>query len=215
MCQNVVDEFLSAIHKIDPKKMVDTGTFRIDAEGKQQRSIVRKDAETKCKKGNQLQLFFSFFNSRQIPYARSQQHLMELVDKICANFEDYVQVCDRPGDAERISAYVSYLCSPLLLSYVYFCNLQGKWKSDGSPTVIRLTTPEGNMNPRFGEVELVPDDDLNTKLKFYVRTASEGPVGYYYYFFLTNSFPASVKRSWRTWRRTLPSFLRRRRTTTS
>ncbi len=47
---------------------------------------------------------------------------------------------------------------------------QGKSKSDGSPTVIRLTTPEGNMNPKFGEVDLVPDDDLNTKLKFYVST---------------------------------------------
>jgi hypothetical protein len=27
----------------------------------------------------------------QIPYARSQQHLMELVDAVCKNFEDYAQ----------------------------------------------------------------------------------------------------------------------------
>jgi len=30
-------------------------------------------------------------------------------------------------------------------------------------------TPQGNMNPRFSEVDIVPDDDLNTKLKFHVR----------------------------------------------
>ena len=46
---------------------------------------------------------------------------------------------------------------------------QAKEKSDGAPTIIRLTTPQGNMNPRFGEVDIVPDEDLNTKLKFHVR----------------------------------------------
>ena len=44
---------------------------------------------------------------------------------------------------------------------------QAKDKKSGKPTIIRLTTPEGNMNPKFGEVEIVPDDDLNTKLKFH------------------------------------------------
>jgi len=46
--------------------------------------------------------------------------------------------------------------------------LKGKEKSSGEPTIIRMTTHEGNMNPRFSEVELVQDEDLNTKLKFYV-----------------------------------------------
>ncbi len=29
-------------------------------------------------------------------------------------------------------------------------------------------TPQGNMNPLFSEVDIVPDEDLNTKLKFHV-----------------------------------------------
>ena len=29
-------------------------------------------------------------------------------------------------------------------------------------------TIEGNMNPKMSEVDIVPDDDLNTRLKFYV-----------------------------------------------
>ena len=33
-----------------------------------------------------------------------------------------------------------------------------------------MTTPEGNMNPRFTEVDIEPDEDLNTKLKFFVSS---------------------------------------------
>jgi hypothetical protein len=49
---------------------------------------------------------------------------------------------------------------------------QAKEKKTGKPTIIRLMTPQGNMNPRFSEVDIVPDDDLNTKLKFHVRKKS-------------------------------------------
>ena len=45
---------------------------------------------------------------------------------------------------------------------------QAKYKSSGEPTIIRLMTPEGNMNPLMSQVDMVPDEDLNTKLKFYV-----------------------------------------------
>ena len=45
---------------------------------------------------------------------------------------------------------------------------QAKDKKTSKPTIIRLTTPQGNMNPKFHEVDLVPDADLNTKLKFHV-----------------------------------------------
>lgn len=41
VCQSLTDEFLTAIHKIDPKKMVDIGTFRINDKGEQKRSVVR------------------------------------------------------------------------------------------------------------------------------------------------------------------------------
>ena len=33
-----------------------------------------------------------------------------------------------------------------------------------------MTTPEGNMNPRFSEVDIEPDEDLNTKLKYIVSS---------------------------------------------
>merc|ERR1712073_217254 len=70
-----------------------------------------------------------------IPYARSQEHLLEVIETVCKGFEDYAQA---------------------------------KYKSSGEPTIIRLMTHEGNMNPLMSQVDMVPDEDLNTKLKFYV-----------------------------------------------
>jgi predicted nucleic acid-binding protein len=40
VCQSVIDELETAIYKIDPKKMVDTGTFRVNEKGEQKRSVV-------------------------------------------------------------------------------------------------------------------------------------------------------------------------------
>ena len=48
---------------------------------------------------------------------------------------------------------------------------QAKHKSNGVPTIIRLMTHEGNMNPLMSQVDIVPDEDLNTRLKFYVSTS--------------------------------------------
>ena len=40
VCKNVIDEFEAAIYKVDPKKMVDTGTFRLNENGEQKRQVV-------------------------------------------------------------------------------------------------------------------------------------------------------------------------------
>ena len=45
---------------------------------------------------------------------------------------------------------------------------QATWKKNGKPTIIRLQTHTGNMNPDMGKVDIVPDDDLNKNLKFHV-----------------------------------------------
>lgn len=114
VCQSLVEEINFAIDKVDPKKKVETGTFRLNGDGTQNRVVV--------------------------PYARSEGHLMEVVENVCKNFEDYAQA---------------------------------KYKASGKPTIIRITTPEGNMNPKMGEVDMVPDDDLNTRLKFYCENIVE------------------------------------------
>merc|ERR1719322_1688587 len=66
VCRAVVDEFESAIYKVDPKKVVEGGSFRVSPDGSQRGT----------------------FN---VPYARSQTHLTDLVEKICDTMEDYAQ----------------------------------------------------------------------------------------------------------------------------
>ena len=51
---------------------------------------------------------------------------------------------------------------------------QAKYKSSGEPTIIRLMTHEGNMSPLMSQVDMVPDEDLNTRLKFYVSITGSG-----------------------------------------
>jgi len=114
VCKSLVDEIEHMISKVDPKKKTETGTFRLNSDGTQNKNI--------------------------IPYARSQGHLMEVVDEVCKNFEDYAQA---------------------------------KSKISGKPMIIRIVTHEGNMNPLMGEVDMVPDDDLNTRLKFYCENIVE------------------------------------------
>ena len=42
MCQKVVEEMEKDIDKVDPKKMVEVGTYRIDHDGNQKQKMVRK-----------------------------------------------------------------------------------------------------------------------------------------------------------------------------
>ena len=62
VCKNVVDEFEAAIWRVDPKKMIDTGTFRVDNKGSQARSIV-----------SIVSMVYYIFN---IPYARDKTALL-------------------------------------------------------------------------------------------------------------------------------------------
>ena len=50
---------------------------------------------------------------------------------------------------------------------------QAKEKSNGEATIIRIMSRSGGMNPRFSEVDIVPDEDLNTRLKFYCESIVE------------------------------------------
>ena len=59
---------------------------------------------------------------------------------------------------------------------------QATWKKNGKPTIIRLQTHTGNMNPDMGKVDIVPDDDLNKNLKFHVSNFWTGfpQAGFYH-----------------------------------
>lgn len=45
---------------------------------------------------------------------------------------------------------------------------KAKFKSNGTTTIMKLTTPEGAMNPDMGLVDFIQDGDLNKSLKHFV-----------------------------------------------
>ena len=40
VCRNLMNEFDAAIYKIDPKKVIDTGTYRVNEKGERAKKIV-------------------------------------------------------------------------------------------------------------------------------------------------------------------------------
>ncbi|XP_069770881.1 protein canopy homolog 1-like isoform X2 [Narcine bancroftii] len=68
VCRALVDEIDWAVKKMDPKKTIQVGSFRISPDGSQK--------------------------PNEIPYARSETHLLELFETICSNMDDYALYVD-------------------------------------------------------------------------------------------------------------------------
>lgn len=45
---------------------------------------------------------------------------------------------------------------------------KARYKSNGKLTIMRMTTPDGGMNPEMSSVDFVQDGDLNKSLKHFV-----------------------------------------------
>lgn len=68
----------------------------------------------------------------------------------------------------RSSVHLNELTENICVEFEEYA--QAREKSTGKATIIRIMEKKGGgMNKRFGEVDIIPDDDLNTRLKFYVR----------------------------------------------
>ena len=74
------------------------------------------------------------------------------------------------------------VCSKELKNYVV-----GTYKASGRPTLLRITTPDGNMNPEMSNVDIVPNPEVNDKLASFVRwTEISIYVIMFYYIILLN-----------------------------
>uniref|UniRef100_A0A4W3I2E3 Canopy FGF signaling regulator 1 n=1 Tax=Callorhinchus milii TaxID=7868 RepID=A0A4W3I2E3_CALMI len=62
-CRGLVDEIEWAIKKVDPKKTIQVGSYRIGPDGSQK--------------------------TNEILYARSETHLSEILEDVCSNLDDY------------------------------------------------------------------------------------------------------------------------------
>ncbi|CAL9705046.1 unnamed protein product [Knipowitschia caucasica] len=108
-CRALVDEMEWAISQVDPKKTVQTGSFRINPDGSQ--------------------------SIREVPLARSEGNLLDLLEVVCERMEDYGEVSDsserktyiriksRSGDGldlseatldSRVSAGLKFACETIV-----------------------------------------------------------------------------------------------------
>ncbi|XP_064160896.1 protein canopy homolog 2 isoform X1 [Anguilla rostrata] len=109
-CRALVDEMEWEISQVDPKKMIQTGSFRINPDGSQ--------------------------SVREVPLARSEGHLLEVLEEVCEKMKDYgeradpatnrktyVRVTSRDGKAmdlsettldSRVSSSLKYACETIV-----------------------------------------------------------------------------------------------------
>ncbi|GCC31916.1 protein canopy-1 [Chiloscyllium punctatum] len=89
VCRALVAELDWAIKQVDPKKTIQVGSFRISPDGSQK--------------------------PNEIPYAKSETHLLELFETICSNMDDYALYVDpetqkktymrfAPRDSEKLGS---------------------------------------------------------------------------------------------------------------
>ena len=130
VCKALVDEIEAAVDAVDPARKIEVGSFRLDGNGNLKPKKVKRWREC-CSCSSDVIKPSPF----QVPYANSQLHLSEVMDKVCEGFKEYVLA---------------------------------HYKSTGTPTLLRLTSHDGNMNPEMGNVDITPNPELNDKLSYYV-----------------------------------------------
>jgi len=81
VCRKVVGEIETAIRKVDPKKKIQVGSYRIEPDGTQRKS--------------------------EVQYAGSDVHMAELLESICDKMEDYVQATTKDTGERTLVKLVS------------------------------------------------------------------------------------------------------------
>lgn len=65
ICKQIVQDLQQIITKVDPKKKVEVGSYRLDAEGNSKHNV--------------------------IPYALSEMHISDSLETVCKGIDDYVR----------------------------------------------------------------------------------------------------------------------------
>ncbi|XP_050034202.1 protein canopy homolog 2 [Dermacentor andersoni] len=89
VCKALVKESVEAIAKVDPKKKIPVGSFRLQADGTQKQ--------------------------KSIPYAGSEAHMHDVLDEVCNQMDNYAQATHKENgelilvnlskDVEKLSTY--------------------------------------------------------------------------------------------------------------
>ena len=65
----------------------------------------------------------------------------------------------------QVNDLVDTICAEQMADYA-----QARWKDSKEATIIRIIRHDGGMNPLMALTDVVPDEQLNTRLQYYVST---------------------------------------------
>ncbi|CAL4103564.1 unnamed protein product [Meganyctiphanes norvegica] len=87
VCKSLMLELYDVISKVDPRKKIDVGTYRIQSDGKQ--------------------------DIKQKKYAGSEIHMMDVLETVCDSMDDYAQVRHKEsGELDVIKLVVNGALNP-------------------------------------------------------------------------------------------------------
>lgn len=129
-CRALVDEMEWAISQIDPKKMIQTGSFRINPDGSQSVKEVTYFSFILTQfffflfgfSNTNLQIFIYMylFKCAQVPFSRSESHLLELMEEVCEKMNDYGERVDPATNRKTYVRHTSRDGTAMDLSDVAF-----------------------------------------------------------------------------------------------
>lgn len=136
-----MNDLQNELKKVDPKKKVEVGSYRLDADGNSKHNVVNVSGiitNILLHDGVRSCFFIScvIFLSLQIPYALSEMHISESLEKVCVGIDDYVRAT----------------------------------RKDTGELILMKLIVDGKMNEEMSNVDIIQDGDLNKSLKYYVSS---------------------------------------------
>lgn len=118
-CRALVDELEWEISQVDPRKTIQMGSFRINPDGSQSVVEVRPPRVSSLPKpllGSPL----TPPGALQVPYARSEAHLTELLERVCEKMKEYGEKEDPATHRKSYVRVISHDGTKMDLSGVKF-----------------------------------------------------------------------------------------------
>ncbi|RMB90381.1 hypothetical protein DUI87_33267 [Hirundo rustica rustica] len=122
-CRALVDELEWEISQVDPRKTIQMGSFRINPDGSQSVVEVRPPPVSPLPGtllGTPLGTPLSPSRGPQVPYARSEAHLTELLERVCEKMKEYGEKLDPATHRKSYVRVISHDGTKMDLSGVKF-----------------------------------------------------------------------------------------------
>jgi len=105
----------------------------------------------------------------EFEYAFSQTNPNKVIDvgskRMLPNGDTDKKLVKYLRSKAQLDDLVDTICSEQMADYA-----QARWKESKEATIIRIVRHDGGMNPLMAMADMVPDDQLNTRLQYYCES---------------------------------------------